>query len=306
MPIPPKGWGAVEILIWDQKITLEKLGHEVHIVNTTYQSEILRQVNSFHPDFVLVHYDEYWQVCDKFECDNVAITSHFGYLGQPGKYGPYYNHILNGFLSMRKTRIFALSEEISRVYTRHGFDPNRVSVVPNGARCDLFNFLDECLNPNSSIYLAKIEPRKRQYMFQGIPGLYFAGNVCDARFSTSSHSYLGEFDKDQLYADLTKYANLVLLSDGEAHPLVCLEAMSAGLGLVVSEFAANNLDTTLPFIDVIPESKIHDIEYVSFVIDENRKVSTTMRKEIREYAEANFSWETIVRDRLLPAINKLM
>jgi hypothetical protein len=82
--------------------------------------------------------------------------------------------------------------------------------------------------------------------------------------------------------------------------------MSAGLGLVVSEFAANNLDTTLPFIDVIPESKIHDIEYVSFVIDENRKVSTTMRKEIREYAEANFSWETIVRDRLLPAINKLM
>ena len=34
MPIPPTGWGAVEILIWDQKIALEKLGHEVLIVNT--------------------------------------------------------------------------------------------------------------------------------------------------------------------------------------------------------------------------------------------------------------------------------
>ena len=34
MPIPPTGWGAVEILIWDQKLALEKLGHEVDIVNT--------------------------------------------------------------------------------------------------------------------------------------------------------------------------------------------------------------------------------------------------------------------------------
>ena len=32
-PIPPKGWGAVESLIWDYKITLEKLGHEVQIIN---------------------------------------------------------------------------------------------------------------------------------------------------------------------------------------------------------------------------------------------------------------------------------
>ena len=34
MPIPPTGWGAVEILIWDQKLALEELGHEVRIVNT--------------------------------------------------------------------------------------------------------------------------------------------------------------------------------------------------------------------------------------------------------------------------------
>ena len=26
MPIPPTGWGAVEILVWDTKIALEKLG----------------------------------------------------------------------------------------------------------------------------------------------------------------------------------------------------------------------------------------------------------------------------------------
>ena len=31
MPIPPTGWGACEILIWDTKLALEKLGHEVQI-----------------------------------------------------------------------------------------------------------------------------------------------------------------------------------------------------------------------------------------------------------------------------------
>ena len=46
MPIPPKGWGAVEILIWDQKLALEKLGHEVDIVNTQSPVEILSQVNN--------------------------------------------------------------------------------------------------------------------------------------------------------------------------------------------------------------------------------------------------------------------
>ena len=34
MPIPPTGWGAVEILIWDSKNALEALGHTVQIINT--------------------------------------------------------------------------------------------------------------------------------------------------------------------------------------------------------------------------------------------------------------------------------
>ena len=33
MPIPPTGWGAVETLIWDMRIVLTVLGHEVDIVN---------------------------------------------------------------------------------------------------------------------------------------------------------------------------------------------------------------------------------------------------------------------------------
>lgn len=299
MPIPPTGWGAVEILIWDYKETLERLGHEVHIVNTRDMNEIVRQCNAYGPDFVHVQYDEFWQVCDYLNCPNVAITSHFGYLDQPNRYDGYYNFIMNGFVSMKKGKIFALSPSIAEQYRLRGFDESRLFVVPNGVRDDLFRFDPNCELPDQSIYLAKVEPRKRQFMFQDIQGLNFAGNVIDQRFNTSSTKYLGEWSKRELYQNLTKYANLVLLSDGEAHPLVCLEAMSAGLGLVISEWATANLDLSLPFIDVIPESKLNDLQYVQDVIAENREKSKSMRDEIRNYAIENFSWETIVKNYFL-------
>ena len=50
-PIPPVGWGAVESLIWDYKVTLEKLGHKVDIINISDPREVLKRVNSFRPDF---------------------------------------------------------------------------------------------------------------------------------------------------------------------------------------------------------------------------------------------------------------
>ena len=58
-PIPPVGWGAVESLIWDYKLTLEKLGHEVDIINVSDPREVLKRVNAFRPDFVHIHYDDW-------------------------------------------------------------------------------------------------------------------------------------------------------------------------------------------------------------------------------------------------------
>jgi glycosyltransferase involved in cell wall biosynthesis len=211
---------------------------------------------------------------------------------------------MSGFVSMRKAKIFALSPSIALKYKQKGFDEKRLKVVPNGVRDDLFKFQEVCNNPDKSIYLAKIEPRKRQYLFQNIQGLYFAGNCIENRFNTSSQNYLGEWSKQHLYENLTNYANLVLLSDGEAHPLVCLEAMSAGLGLVISEWASANLDLSLPFIDVIPENKINDLEYVNEIILSNRAKSIIMRNEIRKYVINNFSWDNIVKNHYLPSIHE--
>ena len=158
--------------------------------------------------------------------------------------------------------------------------------------------------PNRSIYLAKIDYRKRQHKFQSIDSLFFAGNIADKRFN-QNHNYLGEWTKEYLHDYLTDYGNLVLLSDGEAHSLVIMEAFAAGLGVVISEFAKANLDLDKDFITLIPENKIDDIQYVEYAIKENREYSVAHRDEILEYAQ-NFCWKNVIKKHYLPNVQKLI
>jgi len=302
MPIPPKGWGAVEILIDDYRKTLETLGHEVHIVNTRDLNLLVWMVNNINADFVHIQYDEFVNIIPYIQCKNIAITSHYGYLEQPNRWDPGYVNIFWGFVNST-AKIFCLSPGIADVYLRAGVPSERVVVIPNGVRTDLFRFDESCKYPDESIYLAKIDPRKRQAQLQNIPGIKFVGNYADPSFDRSDVNYLGEWSKDTIYENLTNFANLILLSDGEAHPLVCLEAMSAGLGLVISEVAKANLDLSLPFIDVIPEDKINDTSFIKDVIRKNRQVSIEKRKEIKQYAET-FDWHRIVSNLYLSELQK--
>ena len=300
MPIPPTGWGAVEILVWDTKIALEKLGHEVLIINTKNGREIIDKINTFRPDFVHVHYDEFVPLVPFIQYPN-AITSHYGYLERPKMFGGYTN-VANEFMRI-KPNVFCLSEGIEKVYNVMFNIPNTF-ITPNGVNVDEFNFVSDPEHPDRSIYLAKIDYRKRQHLFQSIDSLWYAGNIADDRFNTKKN-YLGEWSKDRLYNELTEYGNLVLLSDGEAHPLVCMEALVAGLGVVVCEWGKANLDTTKEFITVIPEDKIEDISYVEEQIIKNREYSIAHRDEIREYGE-QFDWVKVIEKHYLPNVKEVI
>ena len=303
MPIPPTGWGAVEILIWDQKLALEKLGHEVQIVNTQSPVEIIKQINAFRPNFVHIQYDDFIELYSyiQYPC---AITSHFGYLEQPNRWDYYGARIAKPFQDI-KPNVFCLSYGIKEVYQNIlNIPSDRLFVTPNGVNINEFNYVSNPKHSDRSIYLAKIDYRKRQYLFQSIKTLWYAGNVADTRFDQSKN-YLGEWSKHTLYNNLTHYGNLVLLSDGEAHPLVCMEALAAGIGVVVSQWGAANLDISKEFITVIPEDKINDIEYVESRIIENREYSVQHRDEIREYVK-QFDWTTVIKDIYVPTIEKII
>jgi glycosyltransferase involved in cell wall biosynthesis len=296
MPIPPAGWGAVEILIWDYAKALEGLGHNVTILNDKNLENVVNTIKIIKPDIVHIQYDEHAHLAGTISpyTKVVGITSHYGYFEQPEKWGSY-RDVFYSIIRQNQpnTYHFVLSEAIANIYRQAGLPNEKIIVVPNGANHNQFKYTDEPRLFDRSIYLAKLDYRKRQYLFQNIPDLYFAGNPADNRFNTASPRYLGEWSKEYLYENLTHYGNLVLLSDGEADPLVVKEALVCGLGVVISQWSTAGLDLTKPYITVIPENKITDIAFVESEIRRNRELSTEYRKEIREYG-LTFTWSRLV------------
>ena len=300
--IPPVGWGAVETLIWDMRNALIELGHQVQIINTTDPNKIIAEINSYRPDFVHIHYDD-WVVLYPYIQYPCACTSHFGYLERPQMFNGYAN-VANEFAKI-KPRVFCLSEGIKKVYSvLMNIPKERLFISPNGVNCGSFKCVDTPDYPNASIYLAKMDYRKRQHLFQSITSLWYAGNIADERFDKTKN-YLGEWNKKYLYENLTHYGNLVLLSDGEAHPLVCMEAFAAGLGVVVTEWGKANLDVDKKFITVISEKHINDIEFLEYEIIKNREYSINHRGEILEYAQ-KFDWINVIKDIYVPTIEGII
>lgn len=293
LPIPPTGWGGVEHLIWNFSKELEKINDEVVIINTKNLNEIIEQVNSGNFDAVHLHYDQYANIIPSLQCKKKMITSHYPYLENPE---PQYVFLYD-LLKKSGAHIVCLSDRIQNEFLNRGNDSTNVSILPCGIDVDSY-IIDEkdVLYPDRSIIVGKIEPRKRQSFLQhkGL-NIDFIGNNSDASFDINDPCYFGEQSKEDIMENLTSYANMVLLSSGEAHPFVCLEGMAAGLGLVISEQSTANLDVTKPFITVIPDNKLNDTKFLKDEIDNNRNVSMNMRKEIRQYCRDNFDWCAIIK-----------
>ena len=289
MPIPPEGWGGVEHLIWNFHNQLKKDGDEVTIINTKDLHKIVNTINTGKFDAVHLHYDQYANIMPYIKCDRKMITSHYPYLENPE---PQYEFLYD-LLKDSQSHIVSLSDRIRDEFIRRGIDD--VSVLPCGIETDLYS-LDDVVYSDRSIVVGKLEPRKRQAFLQkkGL-NIDFIGNNADPSFDIDDPCYFGEQSKQDIMDNLTSYANMVLLSSGEAHPFVCLEGMAAGLGLVLSEQSTANLDLSQPFITVIPDDKLEDISYLKDKIQENRTISISMRNEIREYCRTNFDWSSIIK-----------
>lgn len=281
LPIPPTGWGAVEIIIWDLSQYLINSGHAVRIVNTTDINKLINQTNSFRPDIVHLHSMEFIDIFKFINCKHKIITCH----DTARQHNEFFTKCIAANCS-----IAVLSDRIYQKYIQLGCAKSRLHVIPNGINSKHFKFDEICSYPDRSIYLGTIDGRKRQYVYQSIDSIYFVGPKWDSNF-TEEARYLGQWDKDTVYTELTKYANLVLLSANEVHPLVVSEALLCGLGVVVSEAASANLDRSVSWITVIPDDKLNDIQFVESKIIENRNISIQNRTKIRQHALDTLTWD---------------
>lgn len=309
--IPPSGYGGTELVIWNWRNVLVKMGHEVHIVNepkNPMRSELARRlrvvhrINAYAPDLVHLNDSMDFKLRPFIRCRHVLLTDHAPEVSSATY--RYHYRALRG-RGARRAHIICLSERIRQNYLRKGADADRLHVIQHGVNISEYRYSERPKFSDRSIYLAVVNKRKRQHLFSGIPGLFFAGPIENQKATPPPENYLGEWSRQQVRKNLANYANLVLLSKFESQGIVSMEAMAAGLGVVISETASVNMDPELPFIDVIPEDRIRDRAFVARTILENREKSIPLRTKIRAYASENFSIEAIVQNLYIPLMESI-
>lgn len=295
MSIPPTGWGAVEQLIWDYAVILRTKGHTVDIINTPNRQEIITKVNTGSYDVAHVHYDVFWDILMELRAKKVCISSHYPYIERSDKWDhDGYRRVFEGICTAVRTygvHLYAISEKDRRAYLEMGRLPeSKVFLMRNGVNTDSFRFTETPQFSGRSITLAKVEPRKRQHLTHWLQQVDYIGKGPYAH-----PNYRGELEPRSLLLHvLGDYGNFVLLSDGEnGTPLVVKEAMAAGLGVVLSESAANELPT-LPWVTVIPEADLANSGKIHEAIERNRIVSLPLRATIREWVRTAWDWQGLV------------
>ncbi len=307
MTIPPPDWGAVEILIWDYYNSL-KLSHDVIIINkirnnhreqllenSPYCLELIKEINSHNFDFVHIHYDILFHITNKLNCKKIGITSHYPYINNINHiYNDNYVDIFNFMINNNKFINFVLASKDIDFLIKYGANPNNIKKLENGISSKLFNFSLSPKKYNKTIYLGMIDNRKCQYKYQEIENIDFVGPINCNIFNKNKNNYLGKWSREDVHKNLTEYGNLLLLSNGEADPLVVKEALICGLGVILNETSSKNLEIK-DYITIIPDDKLNDLNYIRNKIEYNRNISLKKRNEIREYAINNYDINIICK-----------
>jgi glycosyltransferase involved in cell wall biosynthesis len=294
MPIPPSGWGAIESLIWKHYQGLRAMGHTVQIFNSQDTRAVIKEINNQDFDFVHVQYDEFAHDfaahCTKPYC----ITSHYGYILKPAQWAKGYFSIFTDFLAA--PGIIALSAEIRELYRTAGYT-GPVYILKNGIDTASFNFKEK--GNGKIICLGKIEPRKQQAQLARLMeeklDIDFVGPIVDPEFIAEKRChYLGVWTKEQVQQKLTEYSTLVLLSDGEAAPLVVIEALAAGLSVVISRSSAANL-VPKDFITILDDDE-NNPETIIQALHRAVEKNDQYRSAIHTYAVETFDNAAIMEE----------
>lgn len=165
MTIPPKGYGAVESIVWDYSVYLKKLGHQVDITdNTRHPRKAVAAINQCRPDIAHVHHPMDVGILNKIDAPVTIFTLHDGAAVTRSNISVFLCRHLAQYL---KDGLFAfvLSPARRKVFLDCGYHPAEVFVTPNGADHRRFRFRKTPLHENRSLYLGRILDNKRQHLY---------------------------------------------------------------------------------------------------------------------------------------------
>jgi len=289
LPIPPRGWGAVEHIIWEYAVRLRSRGHQVHIVNSKWRLAALRcalLVRLRKVDVVHVHQSRVlrWLVPMVGKRALIVATCHEPIDIEPDE------QTLEDLALCRHH--MPLNEGVARLI-RSRREGAVVALLKNGTETD--RFTTHLFGDGRAVCVGKVQKRKRQrelakVLWQaGVP-CDFVGPQGDDTLEEGTYDLWTEFDRETLRERLGVWSCLVLVSHAEGQALVVAEGLAAGLCVVVSPEAAQNLDTTQPFVFVA-----HGPEDWAAQTRAAIQANEDLRKQARAYAQAHFDMDAIVK-----------
>lgn len=293
--IPPKGWGAIEEVIWNYKVELEKYGHEVEIMMyydfvTKYESE-----GKFF-DIVHIHVTDQTPYC----IDNDI---------------PYYYslHDIHTFLYSKNSKNYLLtSAAISHsiltfspsmflidtfnesknkiIYLNHGFSERFFPIEKNMDNIKLLcvsKNLKICENDDNKGYITADKIAKELNL-----EITFVGDNQDF-FDKTEHNFISNnicrnVHKDELVKDFYGKNHILLhmsyVESGQPC-LVIMEAMGCGLPIVATHMDDINIDG-IEFVDNTVESGVNAVKKI---IKNYKKYRDNVLKSSQKY-----TWQSIV------------
>lgn len=299
IPEPPLS-NSILTLMQDYKYILEQMGHEIDIFNSKEVNEVIEKINNDSYNFVHLHAHQFVSAFNENLKQKYCFSCHNGYFL---KYNKWEKDFKKGFKHyLNAPGIIALSHATKNIFLKAGYS-GYISAQVNGIDTQKFDFQEQ--GNNKAICLGWIQPRKQQKLLAGIIdgkiAIDFVGPLDDPDFvEGTTTKYLGVWSLKQVYSHITNYSCLVLISDGEVAPLVVLEAMAAGLCMVVSESASANLHSK-DFIRVLPDDILTNAtaenqKIVCNTITELIEKNKFLRREIVEYVRENFDFSHIIKN----------
>jgi len=299
IPTPPLS-NSILTLMQEYKYFLDKLGHQVDIFNNKNVKEVIDTINNNNYDFVHLNAYEFASQFNQNLKQKYCFSCHNGYFFKQDKWEDDFKQGFQHYLNA--PGIIALSHPTKDIFLKAGYS-GYISVQVNGIDTQKIDFKDQ--GNNKAICLGWIQPRKQQRLLaetiDGNLNLDFVGLLDDPDFKEGTTTkHLGIWSLEQVYANLTDYNCLVLISEGEIAPLVVLEAMAAGLCVVVSESASANLHSK-EFIRVLPDNiltnaTIENQKIVCDTIIDLIEKNKSFRQEIVEYVRENFDFSHIIKN----------
>jgi glycosyltransferase involved in cell wall biosynthesis len=305
LPIPPSGWGAVELLTHETAIELSNKFHVTVLNSRSLWSWISVLRNRYVA--AVVHYEEMVAPTSlvralRFRDRPILFCSHYGYLDQPMKWNPEFRRKFGKALKhLRKTDYFlALSPSIAKVVREMTqaqtiYSPNGSSLTP----------VHRARGGGGLLILGKVEDRKRQFEVVSALRAEFpltcVGPIADARVENLLRSqvdkslreiFVGPWSRAEVAERLSSYDVLLLPSEAEADALVLYEAQLAGLSIIVCSRAIGSQDPTLPWVHSVDD--LEDLGLLKTTVSTAIRNNPKLRSQIVKHAEDTYRW----RERL--------